>query len=179
MTTDAQALAALTRWAVGAGARIHWQVADDSRHPSLDFEVAEPFAARLLAADSSWMLDTSTSRGSRSTKLGSTELPPGDVFTAVLEALYVIATDEFDDVDRAGSEAVAQVLRLAADESGQALFGARSASLLAGHAIKNGYGLQASLRLEEAAALFTAAGDDEAAASVLEVLRTLPQLLRA
>jgi hypothetical protein len=124
-------------------------------------------------------LETVSGRGHRSVSLGATEAPFADVLIALLQQLYSVSTDEFDDTDRSGSQALAQVLRTSADETRDGLWCARAATLLAGHAIKDGYGLQARLRLEEAATLYAAAGDVDSESRMLSTLASLPQLLRA
>jgi hypothetical protein len=176
MTNDAQAVDAMMRWAAENAAHLAWQRRDEK---SIEFDVVAPYSVRLAAASGMWRLETVSGRGLRSSSLGDTETAFGDVLEALRDRLYSTATDEFDDADRSGGQALAQVLRTSSDEQRDRIWCARAATLLAGHAIKDGYGLQARLRLEEAAALFAAAGDVESESRMLQTLASLPELLRA
>ena len=176
MTNDAQAVDALMRWAAGNAAHLAWQRVDGQ---SIEFDVVAPYSVRLQAFGGMWRLETVSGRGARSSPLGDIETPYGDVLESLRDRLYSSATDEFDDTDRSGGQALAQVLRTSSDEQRDRIWCARATTLLAGHAIKDGYGLQARLRLEEAAALYAAAGDVDSENRMLQTLATLPQLLRA
>ncbi|KQO06518.1 hypothetical protein ASF06_15795 [Agreia sp. Leaf244] len=176
MTNDAQAVDALMRWAAENAAHLAWQRTGEQ---SIEFDVVAPYSVRLSAVSGVWRLETVSGSGARSSSLGETETPFGAVLESLRERLYSTATDEFDDADRSGGQALAQVLRTSSDEQRDRTWCARAATLLAGHAIKDGYGLQARLRLEEAAALFAAAGDVESENRMLQTLATLPELLRA
>jgi hypothetical protein len=176
MTDDTQAVAELMRWGAESAAHFVWQRTGDT---VIEFEVPSPHSARLVARSGAWMLETDSARGHRSAELGTTEAPFADVMASLLRQLYTVSTDEFDDADRSGSQALAQVLRTSADETRDGIWCARAATLLAGHAIKDGYGLQARLRLEEAAALYAAAGDVDSERRMLSTLASLPELLRA
>jgi hypothetical protein len=176
MTDDAQAVAELMRWGAASAAHLVWQRTGDA---VIEFEVASPHAVRLEARSGTWMLEIESGRGHRPISLGSTDAPHPDVMNSLLRVLYEASTDEFDDVDRSGSQALAQVLRTSADETRDGIWCARAATLLAGHAIKDGYGLQARLRLEEAAGLYAAAGDADSESRMLSTLASLPELLRA
>lgn len=176
MTTNTQATAALMLWGAENAAQLAWQRVGDT---VIEFDVDAPYSVRLEAASGAWQLETTSGRGARSTTLGPVGASYVEVVSALLERLYVVATDEFDDSDRSGSLAMAQVLRTSADEQRDGIWCARAATLLAGHAIKDGYGLQARLRLEEAAALYGAAGDVDSEARMVATLASLPELLRA
>lgn len=176
MTNDARAAAALMRWGAENATHLAWQRGADS---SLEFDVAAPHSVRLSARSGTWQLETVSGRGVRTTSLVPIEAPFIDVLSSVRQQLYIVATDEFDDTDRSGSQALAQVLRTSADEQLDGIWCARAATLLAGHAIKDGYGLQARLRLEEAAELYAAVGDVDSQGRMLHTLTSLPELLRA
>jgi hypothetical protein len=176
MTDDAQAVAELMRWGAGSASHFVWQRTGDA---VMEFEVASPHAVRLVARSATWVLEIESGRGHRSTSLGPTDTPHADVMNSLLRRLYEASTDEFDDADRSGSQAMAQVLRTSADETRDSIWCARAATILAGHAIKDGYGLQARLRLEEAAGLYAAAGDSDSESRMLATLASLPELLRA
>jgi hypothetical protein len=176
MTNDVHAVDALMRWAAENAAHLAWQRTDDQ---SIDFDVDAPYSVRLTAVSGMWLLETVSGRGMRSTSLGDTQTLFDEVMESLRDRLYSTATDEFDDADRSGGQALAQVLRTSSDEQRDRVWCARAATLLAGHAIKDGYGLQARLRLEEAAALFAAAGDVDSENRMLQTLATLPELLRA
>jgi len=176
MMNDAQAAAELMRWAAENAAHLAWQRVGER---SIEFDVAAPYSVRLSALSGTWQLETVSGRGIRTSSLGATDTPFGDVLESLRERLYGTATDEFDDADRSGGQALAQVLRTSSDEERDGIWCARAATLLAGHAIKDGYGLQARLRLEEAAALYAAAGDVDSESRMLQTLASLPELLRA
>ncbi|KJC65417.1 hypothetical protein SAMN06295879_0773 [Agreia bicolorata] len=173
---DAYAVAELMRWAAENTAHLTWQQIGEQ---SIEFDVAAPYSVLLTAVSGTWHLETVSGRGIRTSSLGGIETPFGDVLETLRDRLYSTATDEFDDADRAGSQALAQVLRTSSDEHRDRVWCARAATLLAGHAIKDGYGLQARLRLEEAAALYAAAGDVESESRMLQTLASLPELLQA
>ena len=176
MMNDAQSVAELVRWAAENAAHLAWQRVDEE---SIEFDVAAPFSVRLVAVSGTWQLVTVSGRGARTTTLGALDMPFDDVLESLRDRLYGTATDEFDDTDRSGGQALAQVLRTSSDEQRDRIWCARAATLLAGHAIKDGYGLQARMRLEEAASLFAAAGDIDAENRMLQTLASLPELLRA
>ncbi|SMG37055.1 hypothetical protein [Agreia pratensis] len=176
MMNDAHAVAELMRWAAENAAPLAWQRVGDE---SIEFDVAAPYSVRLAAAAGTWQLETVSGRGIRTSSLGDIETPFDAVLESLRDRLYSTATDEFDEADRSGGQAIAQVLRTSSDEERDGLWCARAATLLAGHAIKDGYGLQAQLRLEEAAALYAAAGDIDAENRMLQTLASLPELLRA
>jgi hypothetical protein len=175
MTDDAQAVAALLRWGAENAAHLTWQRAGDS---VIEFDVGPPHSVRIAARAGVWQLDTLSGRGAGTATLATTDAPFVEVMSAVRQRLYDVAIEEFDDADRRGSQAMAQVLRTSGDEQLDVIWCARAATLLAGHAIQDGYGLQARLRLEEAAAHFAAAGDVDSENRMRQTLATLPELLR-
>jgi hypothetical protein len=176
MTNNTGAVSALLRWGAEHASHIVWQRTGDE---TIEFEVASPHRVRLVARSGTWQLETTSGRGPHTRSLGPVDAPPDEVVSSLLHQLYITATDEFDDADRSGSQAMAQVLRTSADDQRDGLWCARAATLLAGHAIQDGYGLQARLRLEEAAALYAAAGDVDSENRMLQTLASLPELLRA
>lgn len=176
MMNDSQAVAELMRWAAENAAHLAWQQVDDE---TVEFDVATPYSVRLAAVAGTWQLETVSGRGIRTSSLGDIETPFDAVLESLRDRLYGTATDEFDDADRSGGQALAQVLRTSSDEENDRVWCARAATLLAGHAIRDGYGLQARMRLEEAAALYAAAGDVESENRMMQTLASLPELLRA
>lgn len=179
MSAENDAVDACERWMTARSMKPGWERVNAGGSPGFDLGLHAPHTAMLLATDGEWFLYLVTARGVKKSPLGSITASLESLVDAVLFALFTKATSELDHADRSASAQLATVLRVLADESQDARYSGRAATLLAGHATKDGYELQARMRLEEAVRLFRAAGDITAADTAAAALENLPELMVA
>ncbi|KQR20419.1 hypothetical protein ASF79_12970 [Agreia sp. Leaf335] len=173
------ALMRLEGWARHVRMEPGWQRVNVDGVPALSMSVEEPHSAILAIPDDAWSLTLVTSRGTRRTFLGQSDAELPEILDALMFALYLRATTELDDQDRAASVSFSWLLKRLASELNEDRYAGRAATLLAGHAIKDGYRLQAGSRLNEAIDLFDSAGDSTAADTARTALANLPELMRS
>jgi hypothetical protein len=179
VSSESHALKALAAWATNTGARLAWERVTVQGSPAFDFGLPSPYSARLVASDGSWKLMMTTAKGDSVSVLGPTTDEPAIIFDGLLYAIFVKATRELESKNREASAALSTLLRHLADETLDLRYCGRAATLLAGHAIKDGYRLQASMRLEEAVRLFDESGDRTAADTARAALANLSELMQS
>ena len=177
MSAETDAVDALASWMNARSMKPNWERIIAGGSAGFDIGLHAPHAALLLATDGEWFLHLATARGTKRSPLGAIMSAHEVLIDALLFAIFTKATSELDHTDRTASAQLSTVLRVLADESHDARYSGRAAMLLAGHAIKDGYELQARSRLEEAIRLFRTAGDITAADTAASALESLPELM--
>jgi hypothetical protein len=177
MSAETDAVERLDTWMASRSMKPGWERVVASNSPGYDLGLRTPHYALLLAIDGQWVLHLVTARGVRKNVLAQLTDRPDIVLDAMLFAIFTKATSELEHPDRTASAQLAAVLRVLADETHDARYSGRAAALLAGHAIKDGYELQARMRLDDAVRLFRIAGDSTAADTAADALNNLSGLM--
>jgi hypothetical protein len=171
------AVHAVERWLSLHSTALGWQSLPGAHAGEFDLGPASSHSAVLQVVDGEWHLQLDTAKGRSLPVLGPVDSSLEVVLDALLFAVYMRATAELDRPDRTASAQLSLLLHQLADATDDARYGGRAALLLAGHAMKDGDGLAAQSRIEDAIRLFGVARDLTAQENARAVLAELPQLM--
>lgn len=177
MSAETDAVATLGNWLTDQTTKLGWERIRAAGSPGFDLGLTIPHTAVLLATTSGWVLHLVTARGTRQYPLGPLSTTNAVLIDGLLFVLFNKATSELDHTDRSASAELATILRDISKAAHDTRYRGRAATLLAGHAIRDGYELQARMRLEEAITLFKSAGDITAAHTAELALNNLATLM--